>query len=523
VSGLGTLLRAYLRRDRWMILWWSVAVAVLYYSQAISVDRLYSTPDEFRRAAATMGSNSAFVAMAGPPRALDTIGGQVTWQSTAFGAILVGLMSMFLIGRHTRAEEESGRDELLRAAPIDRHAPTTAALLVGLIANAVAGTLTALALVAYPLAVADSVALGVGVMVVGWLVCGLALLAVQVTATTRAAYAITGVALAAAYVLRAVGDISAGWLSWCSPIGWYQAMHAFSGLRWWPILLPLVGAVVMVSVAHAVFDRRDFGAGLIPDRPGPPVADAHLTTPLGLEWRLQRATVIGWTVGMFAFGLAYGSFGTDVGALVGESETAGEIFNPTGAALMDGFYAMSVVLTALVACGFAISSALRPRADEDRARLEPLLATALSRTRWLGANVAVTVGGVVLVLLAAGVGMGISFGVVSGRWSYAAGLVTAMLQMVAPVLVLAGLAILLYGIRSRFAGLAWIGLALCAVVLIFGELLRLPRWFRDLSPFEHLALMPAQTFGPGSFVAVSALAVVLFAGGLWAFGRRDVH
>ena len=63
-----------------------------------------------------MESNAAFVAMAGPARALNTTGGQVARQATAFGAIVVGLMAMLIVGRHTRTEEETGRDELLRAA-----------------------------------------------------------------------------------------------------------------------------------------------------------------------------------------------------------------------------------------------------------------------------------------------------------------------------------------------------------------------------------------------------------------------
>ena len=62
-----------------------------------------------RRACSTTPPSSRWPAR---PRALNTIGGQVTWQATAFGAIVAGLMSMFLVGRHTRAEEESGRDEL---------------------------------------------------------------------------------------------------------------------------------------------------------------------------------------------------------------------------------------------------------------------------------------------------------------------------------------------------------------------------------------------------------------------------
>ena len=70
-------LRTFLRRDRWMLLWWSVGVTVLYWSQAVSVDGLYATQAEFDRAAASMEGNAAFIAMAGPARALNTIGGQV--------------------------------------------------------------------------------------------------------------------------------------------------------------------------------------------------------------------------------------------------------------------------------------------------------------------------------------------------------------------------------------------------------------------------------------------------------------
>jgi ABC-2 type transport system permease protein len=106
VTGAAALLRHHLRRDRWMILWWSIGVTVLYWSQAVSVDGLYATQAEFDKAAAAMDDNAAFIAMAGPARALDTVGGQVAWQATAFGAVVAGLMSMFLIGRHSRAEEE---------------------------------------------------------------------------------------------------------------------------------------------------------------------------------------------------------------------------------------------------------------------------------------------------------------------------------------------------------------------------------------------------------------------------------
>ena len=121
------LLRFHLRRDRLMLLWWVLGAVLLYWSQAVSVEGLYPTQAEFDKAAASMADNAAFIAMAGPARALNTVGGQVAWQASAFGAIVAGLLSMFLVGRHTRAEEESGRDELVRAGAVGDGAPLAAA------------------------------------------------------------------------------------------------------------------------------------------------------------------------------------------------------------------------------------------------------------------------------------------------------------------------------------------------------------------------------------------------------------
>lgn len=167
LTGVGTLVRHHVRLDRWMIAWWSIGITLLYWSQAVSVEGLYATQEELDRAAASMEGNAALVAMAGPTRALNTVGGQVTWQATAFGAIAIGLMSMFLVVRHTRTEEETGRDELVRAMPVGRAATTAATLVTLALANVLVGAVVALSLVSVPLATPDSVALGVGVAATG--------------------------------------------------------------------------------------------------------------------------------------------------------------------------------------------------------------------------------------------------------------------------------------------------------------------------------------------------------------------
>ena len=522
MTGTAAFLRHFLRRERWQMVAWGVFIALLYVSQAIGVDRIYVDQAEFDQAALAMEQNTAFVAMLGPARALNTLGGQVMWQASAFGVITAGLMSMFMVGRHTRREEESGRDELLRAAPVGRLAPMTAALLTALVANVVAGAMVALSLVAYDLAVPDSVALGVGLTLSGWFFSGVALLAAQLTSSTRAAYALTGLALGLAYALRAVGDVSAPALSWLSPIGWYQATHAFSGLRWWPMLLLLAGTVAMAGAAYAVFARRDFGAGVWPDRPGPAVAGPGLRSGLGLAWRLQRGSIIGWACGVFLLGFTFGTMGKDVGSLMGDSQMSRDIMAKGGGDLVDAFFATSVLMLAVTASGFAISSALRPRAEEDDGRVESLLSTALPRWRWLGGHVLLTVAGSVAVVVLSGVGMALGYLLVTGETDPLADYVVATFGYLAPVLVLASLARLLHGWAPRLAGVAWLLLAFVAVVVLFGEVLSIPQWVQNLSPFEHLALAPSQPFRWAPVLTLGALAAAMSLIGQVGFRRRDL-
>jgi len=523
MTGTLVLLRVFVRRDRWMYLWWSLGIGVLYVSQAWSVDGLYATQAELDRAAAGMEGNAALVAMAGPARALNTIGGQVTWQAAAFGAILAGLMSMFLVGRHTRAEEESGRDELLRASPVGRYAPATAATLNALLANVVVGGVLTAMLAAYGLATADSLGLGVGLTLSGWFFTGVALVAAQLTTSTRAAYGLTGAVIGLAYALRAFGDVSAEALSWVSPIGWYQAMHAFSGLRWWPALLLLAGTVAGLGAAYAVFDRRDFGSGVLPARPGPARAGRSLGTGAGLAWRLQRTSVAGWAAGLMFFGLSFGTMGDDVGDLVGDSETSRDVVLQGSTDVVDGFYATLMLMLALMVAAFAISSALRPRAEEDAGRLEGLLGTALPRSTWLAGHVAVTVVGTVVTLALSGLGLGVSYALVTGDGGAVLGLSLPVLSFLPAVLVLSGLARLLHGLVPRAAALAWSGLLLASVVLLFGELLQIPQWVQDLSPFEYLALVPVEDFRWVPFLALTGVAAALSAAGQAAFRHRDVR
>ena len=144
------------------------------------------------------------------------------------------------------------------------------------------GALITLSLLAYGLAAAGSVSIGVALTLTGLTFTGVALVAAQLTDGTRAMYGITGAVIAVAYVLRAIGDVTENGLSWLSPIGWGQAMHPFSGERWWPaVAAGRRDRIASSCAALALFARRDVGSGLWPARPGPAARAVDCSAPSG--------------------------------------------------------------------------------------------------------------------------------------------------------------------------------------------------------------------------------------------------
>ena len=159
-------------------------------------------------------------------------------------------------------------------------------------------SLVSASLIGYGLAAADSLGLGLGLTACGWVFTGTALVAAQLDASTRRRTASPGPFIAVAYVLRAIGDVGNGVLSWLSPIGWYQAMHQFSGLRWWPALLMLAaaGGIGRGGVLRCSPVVTTAPASSPPDRARPERRDG-LQHGLGLAWRLHRGAVVGWAAG----------------------------------------------------------------------------------------------------------------------------------------------------------------------------------------------------------------------------------
>jgi len=525
LRGTGSLLRLVLRLDRVRLLVWLLGIGATAVGSAASLRTLYPDQRSIDQYARLFGDNPALVAFAGPGYGFDdpNLGVILVNEVQLWACLGAALMSIFLVNRHTRQDEDAERVELLGASTVGRHAPGGAAVLAVAGANVVLGAGLAAGFVALGYAVAGSVALAASITASGLAFTAVTALVAQVAGAGRATLGLGTALLGVAFVLRAVGDIADHWVRWLSPIGLAQGGRAYAGERWWPLLVLLVASGVVLAAAAALLTHRDLGSGILPQRPGPRRAAAWLDGPVGLAVRLQRGTVVAWTVGVLLMGVVYGSIGDDVEEMVEENPTYADFLAQLeGVDLTDAFLATATSQLAMLGAGFAVSAALRARSEEAAGRAEPVLAGPVSRTRWVGSHLLVAVVGAVVVVVAGGLGTGVAFATVTGDGGAVLRMTAAALAAVPAVLVLAALALALFGTSARLALAAWAAFAVVVLVELFGELLRLPAGLRDVSPFRHAGGLPAEQLRVLPLLVLATLTVVLATLGLRTFGERDV-
>lgn len=533
-AGSGALARLATRRDRIMLPAWVYVITALIAGNSWSLSKLYPTAAARAGLAASGGQNPALVFLYGRLSG-DSLGAVSAWRYGVWAALAAALMSVFLVVRHTRADEEAGRGELVGSAAVGRLAPLTAALGVAAAAGAVLTVLLFAALLFLGLPAAGSAAFALVVTTCGLAFAALAAVAAQLAAGARAARGIAIGVLGAAYLLRAVGDAGGasgpGWLTWLSPLGWTELARPYTGDRWPVLALPLALTAAATAAAYALAGRRDHGAGLLPDRPGRITAPAWLRgtrflPTLGLAWQQQRGTLYGWAAG-FAFTFAAsGAAAKGIGSLLGGSAQLRQAFTRLGgqAGITDAYLAAIMSLAGLAAAAYATSAVLRLRAEESAGRAEPLLATAAGRVRWGLSHVAVAVAGTALLLAVAGVAAGLGYGLRAGSAGpEVTRLLGAALVQLPASLAVAGAAVALFGLAPRacVAG-AWSVLAVVVVIALFGPVLRLSGWIAGLSPFTHVPRLPGAVLTASPLLWLSLAALALAAAGLAGLRRRDV-
>ena len=358
---------------------------------------------------------------------------------------------------------------------------------------------------------------------VGMVFAGVAAVTAQVASGSRTALAAGGLVVGVAFVLRAIGDVGNGVLSWASPIGWAQSIRPYADERWWVLVLPVTATVALVVAARALQDRRDYGSGLIAQRAGRPEATAQLSTALGLAIRLQRGSLVGWAAGLGALAFFYGLVADQAEQMIEDNPDMADFFAQLGvASVTDAFLSTAMLIMALFATGFTVSSVLRLRSEEVAGRVDPVLAAPIGRRRWAWSHLVVALVGTVALALVCGLAMGAAAALVLGEVAKIGELTAAGLVMVPAMWLLAGATLLVYGLLPRWSLAAWALVAWVFVAAMFGILLDLPQWLLNLSPFQHVPALPASSMSWLPLVVLTAIAAALIAGGLAALDRRDM-
>lgn len=522
--GTWQLVRLALRRDRILLPIWVLFLVFTTYSTTTALEELYGTQESRALLEVTANANSAFLAMLGPLH--DTsLGGLVTWRWGVFAGLFIAIMALLVVTRHTRAEEEAGRTELISAGVVGRHAPLAAAVIVAGGASLLIGVLMAVMLISKGLDAPGSFAFGLSVASVGLVFTGVSALAAQLSENSRVSNAIAGGFLGVTYLFRAAGDAAGSsgpeWLTWFSPIGWTEHVRSFADNRFWVLLISLAAFVVLVGVSASIVSRRDVGLGVFASRLGP--ADGTIGTPFGLAWRLQKGSLIGWALALFGVGVIYGSVAQAVGQMVQDNPTLGQLVSKIGGAdaMIDAFFATITQLLGLIASIYLVQAVLRLRSEETAFRAEPLLATPVSRWGWVASHMVFAVVGGAVVLASAGLGLGVVHGLRTGDvGTVLPQMLGATLAQLPAAWVVTGVALALFGLFPQLTGVSWAVVSGSLVITLLGPALQLDQWVVNIAPFSHVPKYPDITAAP--LLWLSAVAVVLLAAGFAGFRRRDL-
>ncbi|MBB0245877.1 ABC transporter permease [Streptomyces alkaliphilus] len=538
LAGTGILLRFALRRDRVRMAVWAIGLVLGTAMSAASFEGAY-TDEAARQSLIESTAVPAGLALTGPAEYLTdyTYASMLAHQMIGFTGVLIALMAVLTVTRHSRDEEETGRSELLRAGVLGRHAQLTAALAAAAVSSLIVGLLMALSLIGLDMegtTASGALLYGLAHTAVALVFAGAAAVTVQLTAHTRAASGMALAAVGAAYALRAAGDATgdlaeggAGggvWLSWLSPIGWAQRTFVFVEDRWWPLLLCLAPAAALAALGYVLSTHRDVGAGLWAARGGRPRASGALAHPFGLALRLQRGLLIGFTIGVALLGAMYGSVIGEVEGMLGDVDVIQDsLAQLGGATLAESFVSMVLIPLSTVAAVYAVLASLRIRAEETGGRAESLLATGLSRARWVGGHLAVALLGSTAALVAGGLVLGVTGALALGDGGLVGSVLGASLAYGPALWMTVGVTAVLIGWAPRASVVAWVVPVGAFVLGYLGTLLDFPQWLINLSPFTHVPRLPAREMAWTPLLVLTALAAGLLWLGLVGLRRRDLE
>lgn len=511
---------------------WGLVFGATIAASASSYAGLFPTAASRAQVARTFEGNTAWAALFGPLRRLDTVAGYTVYKAGMTVIVLGAIWGLLVATRSLRGEEDAGRWELFLSGQTTRSRAASQAA-IGLGVGLVALWVPTFLLTAGAGA-SETVNIGVGAslfFVTSLLAAAAMFMAVgmfvgQLAATRRDANLIGAGVLAASYLVRMVADSdpALAWIRWASPLGWIEELRPLTGSRPFAFVLIVSFVAVLVVAALRVAARRDLGASALASRDAPEPRTLLLGGQAGLTIRLTRPVIAAWIVALSVTGLVFGlvaqAAGTALRGAQGLEDAIARLGGTTsGAASYLGF--VFVVAAGLMAIAVA-GQITAARNEEATGHLDNLLVRPVARWRWLTVRLALALGFVVVASALAGFAAWV--GAVSQHADVGLGeLLGAGLNVLPPAVFILGVGGLAFGLWPRGAiGVAYGLVVWSFVVEVFAAAFDSNHWLRDTSPLLHIAPVPAADPNWPAAAWLVGLGVLAALVGVAAFGRRDL-
>ncbi len=504
----------------------AVAGAAYVALEVVSYEQSY--PDAASRARlATFQDNPGVRMLQGLARNVDTTGGFVAWDGGWFLETVAAIWALLAVLRLTRGDEETDRSALVLMAPLRASRVLVLQLLAVVAAGLLFGTACSVVLILYGVPPGGATLFGLGLAGFTATIAGCAALTAQLFDVRRRAVGAASALLAAAYLVRMVGNSmdTWSWLRWLSPYGWMDNLEPYGDRGWSALALLMLTPLALVALCSMLRGWRDAGGAILASTDNRRAHNRLLGTPLAFAWRCSRGVLLAWAVGLAAYAVLIGSLLPTLVDYLADDPGLRKALATYGIEVKDITRGMVSFMSTMFGLAFALYACWRigaARAEEDAGRADLLLVRPLTRRRWLGGHLVLTVGSVVLLAVTTGLSMWAG-GRLAGAELSVADALGATMNTVPVALVFTAVAVLLLGARPRVTVVLSASAAGVAYLLpVLGSALSLPVWVRDLSPFQHLAAVPVHPYALTSGLVMLGLAAVVAALGVAAFTRRDL-
>jgi ABC-2 type transport system permease protein len=500
--------------------------AVYSWVQAAGYRTTYPTLADREAFARSFAGNAAIRLFYGYPFHVVTIGGYSAWRVGGTLALAAAAFGILAAVRALRAEEDAGRTEIVLAGVVGRNTAFASSMTAIGLGVSILWLAESIGFVIAGLPVAGSAYLALGTASVAAVFAGIGALASQLASTRRIALSLGLGTLALFWLLRVLADTVSGaaWVRWMTPLGWAEELRPFAGARPLALLLPVAACGILLFVAARISASRDVGAGLIPAADTAQPSGWLLSSPTAQALRRERAVLAVWAIGFAVFGVILGAISTSI-STAGISENMQKDFEKFGAGSIIspvGYLSFVFIIFIFAVCLFVCSQMGAARQEESDQQLETLLAQPVSRYRWLGGRLLLAAGAAAFLSLLAGL---LTWAGASAQSVHVSlpKLLEAGANCLPMSLLFLGISALAYAVLPRASSaISYSLVSLAFVWYLVGAIGGAPRWLVDITPFQHIGLVPVQSFRVLAAVIMVAIGLVTALVSLFVFRQRDL-